>query len=65
MENPGNQEPEEGGEVIPGCMEEARMQHSESLRLHVTRPHATLLPESTIMVFQRAGVEHEAKPGFF
>lgn len=55
---------ESGREAIPGCMKVARIQHPESLRLHVTRTHATV-PESTIMVFQRAGVAHEAKPGFF
>lgn len=60
QEDPGNQESEGSGiEVIPGCMKMARMQHPELLRLHVTSTHSTIQPESTIMDFQRAGIEHE------
>jgi hypothetical protein len=68
QEDPGNQEPGEGGrEGIPGCMKVARTQHPESLRFHVTRTHTTVPPESIpeSLVFQGAGVEHEAKPGSF
>lgn len=66
QEDPGNQGPGKGGtEAIPGCMKEARMQHPELLRLHVTSTHSTVQPESTIMNFQTAGFEHEAKSGPF